>query len=112
MKVLFSVYHTYGKGAGAELSWQEVQEDTEDNREEFLEEWAPTYSCEFNRNPPESFITGKVDYISFTKDYFDWDDPTGGYITVETYGEALEALETNFKEAVEALNKQFNGGNA
>lgn len=108
MKALFSMYSTYGKFSGDEITAQAVIEDTPANRNDFLEENVNRWAA-FWGNTPESFIAGDVSIITFSTDGGDWDDPTGGYVTVESFEDALAGLNTEYRESVDKLCGLFHG---
>lgn len=104
-KKLFKVFHTYGKGSGDELAEEFVAEDNSSARQGLLDDWCAC--ADFYGVAPEKFVSGESDYISFDRDGGDWDDPTGGYIQVTSYEDALENLPTSYNNKLERLQRQF-----
>lgn len=101
-KKLFEIYVTYGKGSGEELYESWVAEDTPEEREEAF---GKTYADDWIESP-DDFRAGNEDSISFST-YGDWDDPTGGTLTVKDYDTKLNEISRNYAEELRRLDKQF-----
>ncbi|WAX15494.1 hypothetical protein EG103P1_00030 [Enterococcus phage EG103P1] len=105
VKKLFEVYVTYGKGDGEELRESWVAEDTPEER---THAWALTYADDWYESP-DDFIAGYEDSITFYTSG-DWDDPTGGWLQVQSYEEKREDLANEYDKEVKRLKKQFGRG--
>lgn len=104
-KKLFKIFHTYGKSSGDELAEEFVAKDNSSSRQGLLDDWCAC--ADFYGVAPEKFVSGESDYISFDRDGGDWDDPTGGYIQVTSYEEAVAALTSYYSTEIEKLNLLF-----
>lgn len=102
MKVLFRQYSSYGKYDNETLENQWVDEDTPKSREEALED----YDYVDWSGSKEDFINGKTNEL-----YFwcagDWDDPTGGCITVTSKEAAFEEVEKDYETNKNRLMRLF-----
>lgn len=104
VKKLFEVYVTYGKDSGQELYSSWLAEDTPEEREKAVQE--ETYWSDDWLDSPEQFVDGGTDTIRFAS-WGDWDDPTGGWLQVQSYEEKLEDLASEYDKEVKRLKKQF-----
>lgn len=104
-KKLFKIFHTYGKGSGDELAEAFVAEDNSSARQGILDDWCAY--ADFYGVAPEKFVSGESDHISFDRDGGDWDDPTGGYIQITSYEDAVENLTASYNNELEQLQRQF-----
>lgn len=103
-KKLFEIYATYAKDSGEELHSSWVAEDTPEERLKALEDecgWSDEWF-----DDPVDFEDGKIDTIRFST-YGDWDDPTGGWLQVQSYEEKREELADEYDKEVKRLKKLF-----
>lgn len=105
MKKLFQIYNTYGKHSGEELSEEFVAEDSVSTRQGIIDDFCAWK--QFYYESPEDFTSGEVDHLTYSMDGGDWDDPTGGYITVKTFQEALAELIESYSADVERIDDLF-----
>ena len=102
-KVLVKIFYTYGKGDGEKLDDQFIIEDTEEKREEILEDLNTENISEEEK---ERFIKGIEDYIYFDI-HDDWDSPTGCVVEIATYEKEKTTIENIYKDNIEKLNEMF-----
>lgn len=87
-KALFEIYYTYGKSSGEERGHYWVEEDTREARGKAIQD--------INHNDTyflEEFLEGKQNTLYFHSHGGDWDDPTGGFISISTKEDKLKELE-------------------
>ena len=104
-KVYYKVINTYGKFSGEEIASTGVIEDTKENREDLLAEWAWIDSYFFDEK--DSFINGSIDSITVSLDGGDYDEPTGRKIFIITYETKKEEIERRYKNDMKELNALF-----
>jgi len=102
-KVLVKISYTYGKGDGEELDDQFVIKDTEENREEILEDLNTNDIFEEEK---ENFIKGIKDCI-YIDIHDDWDSPTACVVEITTYEKEKTTIENIYKDNIEKLNEMF-----
>jgi hypothetical protein len=102
-KVVVSIYHTYGKGDGEELSDRYIINNTKEEREGIFE----TFGYDEAVDNKKDFINGKIDQFSFDKFGGDWDEPTGGYILIDTKEELVSQAENNYKKELAKIDELF-----
>ena len=102
-KVLVKISYTYGKGDGEELDDQFVIEDTEEKREEILED---LNTEDISEEEKERFIKSIEDCIYFDI-HDDWDSPTGCVVEITTYEKEKTTIENIYKDNIEKLNEMF-----
>lgn len=105
MKVLVREYTTYGKGDNETLVNEYVIEDTKENRLVILDNFK--YVDDWD-NDSEDFVNGKIDYIGYYN-YGDWDDPTGGFITISTREDVLKEIEEKYIKEKTNIIEMFKG---
>ena len=103
VKKLVSIYYSYGKGSGEELRERYIIEDTRKAREEIVED----YGEDDSYSSVESFYDGTDGSISFANHGGDWDEPTGVYIVIESKESALAYAESEYNEAINAIEHMF-----
>lgn len=101
--LLVSIYYTYGKGVGEELDDRYLIDNTKEGREEVLDE----INYDSSIDNEEDFINGERDSFQFDKYGGDWDEPTGGFITVTTLDEELESIERKASREASEIKKLF-----
>ena len=102
-KVAVSIYHTYGKGGGEELYDIYIINNTEEERESIFE----TFGYDDSLDSKEDFINGKIDYFNFDKFGGDWDEPTGGCVSLDTKEELISYAEDDYKKELVKINELF-----
>lgn len=88
-KLLVSEYVSFGKGDGQELRDRYVINNTPEERQEIIDNiyYNETYDSE------EEFVNGKSDMFQYDRYGGDWDEPTGGFIFVETKEQAIKRID-------------------
>ena len=102
-KVAVSIYHTYGKGDGEELFDRYIINNTKEEREGIFE----TFGYDDALDNKEDFTSGKIDYFSFDKFGGDWDEPTGGCVTLDTKEDLISYAEDDYKKELAKINELF-----
>lgn len=102
-KAIVDIYYTYGKGDGDELGERFVINNTPEEREEIFED----LNYDYVHDSKESFIGGKIDVFTFDRYGGDWDEPTGGYVTVNTKDELINEVEKKAQDEVARIEKLF-----
>lgn len=105
-KLIAEIYYSYGKGDGEELSERFVIEDTPEDRRDLLDE---VYYDEAYENE-DDFADGKTNVFSFDKYGGDWDEPTGGYIQVNTKSELIGDIQRKAEREIERIEGMFAKG--
>ena len=104
-KIYYEVINTYGKSSGEEVVDSGVIENTADNRQELIDEWAGSDSYFFDDK--YDFINHKRDSVSFSLDGGDWDEPTGREIVITTYETRKAEIERRYHNDLKSLNALF-----
>lgn len=102
-KLLVSEYVFYGKGDGERFRGMYIIDDTSEAREELIESiyYDDAYDSE------EDFIDGEINTFSYGKHGGDWDDPTGGYITVSTKEDAINIIRERAEDEINRIEQLF-----
>ena len=98
-KILLTVYAYYGKGDGEEIRCRAVI----DNNKEEIEKYLDNYGFEFD----EKFIKGETKFLESENSGGDWDDPTMYGVYRQTFEEALQEAENNYKKEIKKINELF-----
>ena len=104
-KLIAEIYYTYGKGDGEELSERIVIEDTPEARSDLLDE---IYYNETN-DSEDDFINGKSDDFYFERHGGGWDEPTGGYIQLQSKSDLIREIRTRAEREIERVESLFKG---
>ena len=102
-KVMVDIYFTYGKGDGDELYERFIINNTAKERQEVLDEISFDHSMETE----EEFTHGEVDSFTFGRYGGDWDEPTGGYIVVNTKEELIDSIKQDVENEIANIKKKF-----
>lgn len=102
-KAIADIYYTYGKGDGAELSGRIIIDNTAEGRTEVFDE----IYYDGSYDSKEDFINGEINVFSFDNYHFDWDDPTGGYIEVNTKEELINAARMKAENEIREVEYLF-----
>lgn len=102
-KAIVDIYFTYGKGDGAELSERFVINNTTEEREEIFD----NFSYDDSYDSKKDFINGGRDVFQFSKYGGDWDEPTGGYVEINTKSELISAAKKKVQDEIEDIEKLF-----
>lgn len=102
-KLLVSEYVTYAKGDGEELRDRYTIENTSEARKELLDDiyYDDAYDSE------KDFINGEIDSFQYNSYGGDWDDPTGGFITVETKEQVIKRIEDFMEREKNSIDAYF-----
>lgn len=103
-KIVVGIYFTYGKGDGDELYERFVTDNTPEGRKSIFE--YISYDDSFDSK--DDFISGKIDFFSFENYGGDWDEPTGGYIVVNTKDELIKNIKKKAEEEILEIENLFN----
>lgn len=106
-KVYFEVINIFGKGDGDSILDCGLIDDTREERESLIEEYAWSDSFIFDKDK-ESFVSGKVDSLEFDLPGGDWDEPDYREINLYTYEQKLNIIETRYQNELKELNRLFN----
>ena len=105
MKVLVREYVSYGNGDNDTLENEYVIEDTKENRLVILDDFKHIDDWD---NDTEDFVNGQIDYIGYYN-YGEWDDPTGGFITISTREDVLKEIEEKYIKEKTNIIEMFKG---
>lgn len=102
-KLLARFYVSYGKGDGEELRDEYLIDDSREGREEVLDEvyYDESYESE------EEFLKGLANVFQYVRFDGDWDEPTGGVITLTSKESALDGAKYRYDEEVARIERLF-----
>lgn len=103
-KVVVSIYYTYGKQSGKELGERFIINNNAEERAEIFD----VFGYEDTSDSKEDFINKTTDVFFFDKHGGDWDEPTGGYITVALKDDQINLVEITARNEIEEIERLHN----
>lgn len=102
-KVLVREYVSFGKGDGEELRDQYLINDTPEERKNIIDN---TY-YDYTHVSAEDFIEGKSDVFDYESFGGDWDDPTGGYIILQSKEDVINTVTGVYNRELYEIERLF-----
>lgn len=102
-KVLVDIYYTYGKGDGEELCDRFIIDLAKESREDIFDR----FQYDESYDDKEAFLKGEIDIFSFVIYGGDWDDPTGGYVVINSKDELIDSIKRKADQEIAEVEKMF-----
>ncbi len=102
-KVLVDIYYTYGKGDGEELGERFILDLAKESREDIFD----CFGYDEIYDDKEAFLKGDIDTFSFGRYGGDWDDPTGGFVVVNSKDELIKNIKQKTEREISEVEKLF-----
>ena len=102
-KVLVDIYYTYGKGDGEKLGERFILDLAKESREDIFD----CFRYDESYDDKEAFLKGEIDIFSFDKYDGDWDEPTGGYVVINSKDELIDSIKRKADQEIAEVEKMF-----